>query len=59
MSLILRKGLWKAVVVEIMLKVIIITLTDGLVNSVKLYKEISFVFVLFKGDVFRLMASPH
>lgn len=35
----LTKGLWKAVDVEIMLKVIIITLTNGLVNSVKLYKE--------------------
>lgn len=38
----LRKGLWKAAVVEIMLKVIIVTLTNGLVNSVKLYKEIVF-----------------
>lgn len=53
----LRKGLWKAAVVEIMLKVIIVTLTNGLVNSVKLYKEI--VFVLFQGDLFRLMVSPH
>lgn len=35
----LEKGLWKATVVEIMLKVIILTLTNGLVNSVKLYQE--------------------
>lgn len=55
----MRRGLWKAIVVEIMLKVIIITLTNGLVNSVKLYKEKQNVFVLFKGDLFRLTVSPH
>lgn len=32
-----EKGLWKATVVEITLKVIILTLTNGLVDSVKLY----------------------
>lgn len=56
-----ERGLWKAEVVEIMLKVIIIPLTNGLVNSVKLYKEknVCFFSSSSKGDLFRLMVSPH